>query len=103
MRWTGSLAAVSATLALCLSPVLAQQAGTLTGTVTGTNGQPKSFARVQLQGASLYAAATDVSGRFTIKNFAAGGTYKVTIRQDDYAETQTLQVNGLTLTLVVHW
>jgi hypothetical protein len=79
------------------------QTGTLTGTVTGTDGQPKSFARVQLQGSALYAAVSDVTGKFTIENFTVGGTYRIVIRQNENVETQTRQISEWTLPLVVHW
>jgi hypothetical protein len=84
-------------------PQGAAQTGTLTGSIAGADGQPKSFARVQLQGSAVYAAVSDVTGKFTINNFTAGGTYRIIIRQNDNVETQTRQIKEWTLPLVVHW
>jgi hypothetical protein len=67
----GILAGACLTSIFLLSPVHAQN-GVLTGTVAGADGTPKSFARVQLQGAARFAAVSDVSGKFTINNFAPG-------------------------------
>lgn len=95
------LAGTCLTSLIPLSMVLAQT-GVLTGTVAGVDGKPKPFARVQLQGSARFAAVSDVTGRFTINNFS-GGTYQVTIRQGDSTETQTVEIKGFALALVVHW
>jgi hypothetical protein len=65
-------------LALTLSPALAQQ--TLPGVVHAVDGSPPSFAHVQLQGNALYAAATDVEGKFVVKNFVPGSFWRMVIR-----------------------
>jgi hypothetical protein len=102
--WIGCSVVACLMLALIPSPSHTQtQTATLTGSITGADGQPKSFARVQLQGSAVYAAVSDVSGKFTITNFTAGGTYRIVIRQNDNVETQTRQIKEWTLPIVVHW
>jgi hypothetical protein len=104
--WICSFIAACILSGMAASPGVAQpgaQTGTLTGAVTGADGQPKSFARVQLQGSAIFAAVTDVTGKFTINNFTVGGTYRIVIRQNDNVETQTRQIGDLSLALVVHW
>jgi Carboxypeptidase regulatory-like domain len=97
------LLASCATFLLCSIVASQPTTGELTGTVTGTDGTPKSFAHVQLQGSAIYAAVTDINGKFTVNQFATGATYRITVRQDDNTETQTLKVTGWTLSVIVHW
>ncbi|MGO9991371.1 MAG: hypothetical protein ACLPTF_02515 [Steroidobacteraceae bacterium] len=46
--------------------------GTLTGTVLGASRKTKSFAQIQMQGQAVYAAVSDISGKFIIANFKTG-------------------------------
>jgi Carboxypeptidase regulatory-like domain len=101
--WIYSLAAACSLLGIVSTTGFTQSAaGTLTGTVTGADGKPKSFAQVRLQGKAIYAAGTDVTGTFTIKDFTTG-PYSITIRQNDNTETQSRTITDLTLQLFVHW
>jgi hypothetical protein len=100
-RWIAAAFLLSAVI---FAPALAwADPGMLTGTVKGTDGHPKSFARVQLQGSAIYAAVCDVAGKFTITKFTTGGTYQITVRQGDNVETQTQQIGSLSLPIVVHF
>ena len=86
-----------------ISPGFAQE-GTLNGTVVGSDGRPRPFALVQLDGAAHYAAMTDAEGRFTITKVVPG-SYVVRIRQGDNIESQQQTVSSGTssLTLKVKW
>lgn len=87
-----------------LAPAFAQQnlTGTLIGTVLGANGEPKSYARVQLQGQTRYAAVSDVNGQFTIANFKTG-IYAINVSQNDNTENLKQSIPGLSVTLRVKW
>jgi Carboxypeptidase regulatory-like domain len=100
-KWICRCALVWIATAVLLSSALAQDQ-TLTGTVLGADGQPKPFARVQLQGYAQFAAVSDVDGKFTIPNFKPG-SYLVSIRQNDKVENQRQNIPGGTLTLQVKW
>ena len=86
-----------------ISPGLAQQR-TLNGTVVGSDGRPRAFALVQLDGAAHYAAMADAEGRFTITKMVPG-SYVVRIRQGDNVESQQQTVSSGTssLMLKVKW
>ena len=86
-----------------ISPGIAQEV-TLNGTVVGSDGRPRPFALVQLDGSARYAAMTDAEGRFTIRKVMPG-SYVVRIRQGDNIESQQQTVSSGTssLTLKVKW
>lgn len=92
---------MTCTSLILLSSALAQQT-TLNGTIVGADGKPKPFTRVQLQGQALYAAVSDVNGRFVIPNFTPG-TYVANVRQNDNVQKLTLDIKGSTTTLSVNW
>ena len=99
--WICRRALVWLATAALLSPALAQDQ-TLNGTVLGADGQPKPFARVQLQGSKQFAAVSDINGKFTIPNFSPGN-YLVSIRQNDNVENQRQNIPGGAVTLQVKW
>ncbi len=102
MRPTIPLVILVAIVCSAFAPFALAQEITLTGTLTGAGGQPKSFAFVQLEGAKRYAAVTDNNGHFTITNFVAG-TYDVRIRKADDVETRRLTIAASPLNLSVKW
>jgi iron complex outermembrane receptor protein len=77
---------------LLAGPALAQtDAGTLTGTVTTTTGQPVPFATVAVLNSTLGATA-DQGGNFSLKNVPAG-RQTVTVSSVGYAtRTQTVEL-----------
>lgn len=55
-----------------------------------------------MQGQAVYAAVSDVTGKFTVMNFKTG-TYLVNVRQNSNVQTLTQDIPGFTVTLTVKW
>ncbi|MGH7737764.1 MAG: TonB-dependent receptor domain-containing protein [Candidatus Tyrphobacter sp.] len=68
---------------LCALPAAAAGGGTVSGTVTATDGGPLADALVDLRGPSSYSTHTDATGTFTIDSVAPG-IYAVTVSKADY-------------------
>jgi iron complex outermembrane receptor protein len=77
---------------------LTAQTGSITGTVTDTQGNPLPGANVAVEGTSL-GAATDLAGSYTIQGVAPG-TYTVTasfIGYESASQTVTVDVDAVTV------
>lgn len=74
----------------------------LSGQVKGTDGDPKKFARVQLEGPGSYIALTNSEGKFSFKNVIPG-RYRVTVTQGNNVQKFSLTIEVDTLELVVKW
>jgi hypothetical protein len=73
------------------------------GTVKGSQGDPKQFASVSLDGPGHYAAITDANGSFVIQEVSPG-TYAVHVRQGDRrGDFLNVQVGDQSLDLTVSW
>jgi len=70
-RWKNAAAAAGAALTLLAGPAALRAQGTITGRVTQDGGRPLADARVLAIGTSLSAATND-SGKFTLKNAPVG-------------------------------
>ena len=70
-RWRSAAAVVGAALTLLAGPAALRAQGTITGRVTQDGGRPLADARVLAIGTSLSAATND-SGKFTLKNAPVG-------------------------------
>ena len=74
----------------------------LNGQITGTAGDPKRFAAVQLDGPGSYIALTDDKGRFSLNNLIPG-RYAITVRQEEKVQKFSITIQSSTLNLVVKW
>jgi TonB-dependent SusC/RagA subfamily outer membrane receptor len=78
-RWRNAAAAAGAALTLLAGPAALRAQGTITGRVTQDGGRPLADARVLAIGTSLSAATND-SGKFTLKNAPVGSVQLQVLR-----------------------
>lgn len=74
----------------------------VTGQVKGVSGEPKSFARVQLEGPESYVALTNSKGLFSLKGVVPG-QYRITVTQSGKAQTFAMPIERGQVELVVKW
>ncbi len=90
--WRRGILAAAATLLLLLpASLLAQQTGTVNGTVTNQAGQPLAGVQVQVVG-TQQGAMTGADGRFTLANVQAGERQVRALSLGYRAETRAVQV-----------
>jgi len=99
---TGILCLVLSIALLPANVVMGQAGSNIAGTVQGQKGDPKQFVSVQLDGPRRYVATTDAQGAFTL-SAVVPGYYTVRVRQGDYVETFSKQIQAGPLALVVKW
>lgn len=100
MRWSSLLGLVAALLLLPTSPIVAQEVGTIVGTVTGDGGVGIAGAQVVIVGADR-GTLTDDDGSYIITGVPAG-THRVQARYLGYADSRVRTVEvvaGATATL----
>jgi Carboxypeptidase regulatory-like domain len=100
LRAAALFPACAALALLCAAPGLADQG--LNGTVVGTDGQPKRFALVQLQGPGQYTVMTGQDGTFSVPAFTPG-SYTITVRQDQNVQSQRIDISGYRVSVRVKW
>src|SRR5262245_54161866 len=90
-------------LVMLLGAALPQTRPPVHGTVKGSQGDPKQFASVSLEGPGQYAAITDANGNFVIQEVSAG-TYTVHVRQGERrGDFSNIKVGDQSLDLTVDW
>ena len=74
------------------------------GQVTGADGMPKRFARVQLEGPGNYVAITNTRGQFSVNNVNPG-KYIATITQGDNIQKLPITIDKGTIPvkIAVKW
>jgi hypothetical protein len=88
---------------MLLAAALPQAKPPIHGTVKGSQGDPKQFASVSLDGPGRYAAITDANGNFVIQEVSPG-TYAVHVRQGDRrGDFLNIKVGDQSLDLTVDW
>ena len=76
----------------------------LSGEVSGADGMPKRFARVQLEGPGNYMAITNTRGEFSINNVQPG-RYVATVTQGDNTQKMPVSIGqeATAVKLTVKW
>jgi iron complex outermembrane receptor protein len=104
MRAFSVLACFLFAVCMAFAPASAQSAGgTLTGTVSDTEGAPIAGAAVTLRGPSTYNASSDAKGTFEISSVAPG-VYTIAVTKPGYAtanQSDVAIISGETQTVAV--
>jgi len=74
------------------------------GQVTGADGMPKRFARIQLEGPGNYVAITNTRGQFSVNNVNPG-RYVATVTQGDNIQRLPVVIDKTTIPvkIIVKW
>lgn len=105
MRKKCGLALMAVMVLVTLIPLWAPRAwgATVSGTVVGRAGDPKSMANVTLEGPKKYMAMANPGGVFQVDN-VVNGPYRVTISQRNNVQRFNVNIQGnADLRLEVGW
>ncbi len=94
-------------ICLLMTLLLAQaeaQTFTVSGQVTGANGEPRKYVRVEFEGPVNSMSMTDDKGNFSINNLQPGNYY-ITVKEMNNIQKFTVRVGADTgrLRLAVSW